>query len=316
MTSINDARLKTIDDVIKFIEDKSTKFYVIPMIEVVFTRIKTLRGNISTETEENVQSTKPTTETKKKVQSELAMATFSLAKPLRAYASSTGDIILRDLSLKSYRQLNRLNREDVKPVCSAIIKKADELKTQLAPFGVTTDMITAANTKLGLWDDWASAVNLKRASFNNNISDSDKAIREILMLMEEQLDPLVNSIPDEQDLVNEYNLTRKIIHPGRTVTQLYFLVLELEPDGERKPVYQADITARMTYTDKKGVTHQVERKGKTNIDGEVSFRPVRYGFYDWEVAKAGFAGAVGLQQRITQGRINRIEVLLIPEAGE
>ena len=30
MTSINDARLKTIDDVIKFIEDKSTKFYVIP----------------------------------------------------------------------------------------------------------------------------------------------------------------------------------------------------------------------------------------------------------------------------------------------
>lgn len=302
--------------VIIFILEKSGKFFVIPMIETVFTQIITLFGTVSIESFDSLQTTKATTSTKKKVQSELAMATFNLAKPLRAYAASTGNLLLLDMAKKSYSQLNRLNQEHVKPICSALISKADELKTSLEPFGLTPGMITTANEKMALWDIWSSAVKLKRAGISAGVSMENKVIRQIIALMESQLDPLVNSIPNEQEIVDKYNLLRQIDLPGRTVTQLLFQVMELRPNGVQVPVYQADIATRITYTDKKGVTRHVEKQGKTEIEGEVSFRPVRYGFYDWEVTKAGFVSAAGLQTRVTQGKINRIEVLLMPEAGE
>ncbi len=313
MTSINAARLKMITAVIKFYTENAARFNVIPMIETVFTVIISLKNSIDAELNDTLQKTNTTTENRKVVQAELALAVFILSNPLRSYASSIGDIILRKTAQRSFEQLNRLKMLDVQPVCSSIIKKADDLKTTLAPFGLSEDMITTANQKLGMWDDWRSATRLKQGVISTSIIDVDKAIREIIQLMEEQLDPMVQIIPNDSDLVEQYILARQIHHPGRTRTQLLFQIMQRNPNGELVPVYQADIATRLTYIDKNGVTRREEQHGKTNIDGEVSFRPVRYGFYDWEVTKAGFSGAVGVQERVTQGKINRIEVVLMPE---
>ncbi len=316
MTSYYDARLKMIRDVVKLYHDNEARFNVIPRIQTLFALIKILLNNIDDKLDDSLQSTKTTTETRKNVQEELAIITSKLGKVLRSYASSTGDIILSDLSRKSVYKLSRLNLNDVKPVCSAIISKANELQTPLAPFGLTADMIASANQQLALWEVWRSATKLKQGVISTSKLDVNTTIGEIVEIMKEQLDPVVELIPNDDSLISSYKLARQIIHPGRTRTQLYFLIQERKPNGELAPVYQASVSARMTFTDQKGVTHQVKLTGKTNIEGEVSFRPVRYGFYDWEVTKPGFSGAVGVQERIKQGKIHRIVVELLPAIDE
>lgn len=313
MTSMNAARLKMITTVIKLYIENTARFNIIPMIETLFTVIISLKNSIDAELDDTLQKTNTTTENRKIVQAELALAVFNLSNPLRSYASSMGDIILRKTAQRSFEQLNRLKMLDVQPVCSSIIKKADELKTTLAPFGLTEDMITTANQKLGMWDEWQSATKLKQGAISVSIVDVDKAIRDIVKLMEEQLDPIVQVIPNDKDLVDRYHLARKVDHPARTRTQLLFQIMQRNPNGELVPVYQADIVTRLTFIDNQGVTRQAEHRGKTDVNGEVSFRPVRYGFYDWEVTKAGFGGAVGVQERVTQGKINRMEVELVAE---
>lgn len=288
-----------------------TKFDVIPRIKTLFTDfIIPWNTTILAKSDEAGQTTKPTTEMKKKELNELVMAIVMLQSPLKSYAASIGDLVLKSLAGRTQKQLERLKLNEVETTCKAIIDKATDLQTELAPFGLTEDMLTVANDKLTIWKVWYTATVLKKGGISSSKDDVERLVNEIMTVLEEQMDPLVAVIPNEPDLQDLYANARIVVSPATTETQMHIQVNTRDGDGFLQPVYEADLTIRITYTDKNEVTHHKELTGKTDINGIMIFKPIRQGYYDIEVMKSGYHTYQLLQHRVKKGQISRVVVEL------
>lgn len=316
MTAKNDARLNMIAAVITLYNLTKAKFDVIPRIKFLFNELIIPKyAAIQLVLNGARQSTRDTTEMKNKEKEELAAAIFDIQKPLQSYAASIGDLVLKRLVGRTLRTLKRLKLDKVEDTCKAIIDKATSLQTELESYGLTQARITLAKDKLAAWKTWYTATAIKKGEIASSNTNVDKQIKVIMDILKEQLDPLVGVIPNDVETQQKYASARVITSPGRTVTQLQLPVMTRNGDGSLHPVCGATLNLRMTYTDKKKVTHHiVEHTGKTDIDGLATFKPLRQGYYDIEVLKAGYQPFTLLQIRVKKGQIGRIEVELLPEA--
>lgn len=309
MTSRVDARLKMVHAVIKLYDKFPSRFTVILKLLAFFTDLKALYALVTEKLTVAVEDTKSTTQMKNKVLGELALAVHELSLPLRGYAADKGDLVLEtEMKKATVSKLARTREELVETVCGNVIKKANDLKTEAADYGLTQAMITAAEEKMTLWKKWFNSTKLKRAEITTSLEEVDKLTGEMVKTLKERIDPLVYSIKSDTDLISQYEVARGVTAPGRKETQLQLLVQQRAGNGALVPIYQAHAHIYCTYMDKKGVSYVVEETAQSDIDGEIVFKPLHFGRYDVTITKEGFQPFRQLQVLVKRGQATRLEV--------
>lgn len=299
MNALIDAKINMYGAVNKLYTLNKADFDTVPAFEAAFEIFTIKYDNIKLNQQVADDTTKSSTSDKDKVKLELATATWKVADPVVAYADSIQDIILYDAMNVSVEMLNRTKEDRMEATCQDILDQATAVKLAAAPYGLTQAMLDAATALIPVWSSKASSPRLKRAAIHTATEQVVKQSGEMDNLLERQLDRMVNTLATTKpELVSQWYMARKVLKPGRTVTQVQFLVLNKDTT---EPIYQAT-----TMLTKGGITISTA----TNISGEALVKPLKEGLYDIRVTMPGYEDFVLLQYRVVRGKINRITVEL------
>lgn len=296
MNARQEAKLNMYRAVLQQSEENTQLIQSVPAFEAAMAAFKTSVAAVLSTVQQQLQVTSGATVSKAAAKKDLCTFTVDVAAAMFAYASATGNLVLKEQSRITLSELLRAKDEVLTPRCRNYFDLAKNNADALRDYGITEALITSFKNAL---DNYSTAVPTprnaiaQRAAYRKNLGELVKQADGIL---KERLDKLVKNFKTSGGAYyNAYKSNRTILNPGKTVTQLKISVTTgagtAIPGAELEVVEQGQVF-------------------KSNTKGNILVKPVSPGTYTLKISAPGYETQTLPEIKITMGQINSFPVNL------
>ena len=208
-------KLTMFEAVINYLEERTGIVNSIAEFAVSFTEFKTAAKSISEKEVERQTASAGKTNAKYSAEEELIDSTVDVGAGLFTYSRKNKIAESKELSDISERKLGRLKDVDLLNKCTQVYNAAKNVESELAPFGVTAELVEGLRSKiaafeLSIGDRNASAA--KRKGAGKTVVEMFNEADDIL---EEELDRFVDKFKTrDTDFYEGYYAARNIKNLG------------------------------------------------------------------------------------------------------
>lgn len=280
------------------LDANSALFASLAALVTAHTTLKAKIAAISSASEQQKTVTLGATPDKNFTREALRTTTVTNAGLLFAYAVSTNDIILQELSRLTYTDLKELKDDELAERAQTIHDNANTHIASLAPFGITAAVLTSYQT---LIDSYEVKAPIPRAKTSEQVALTEQVktlIKETDSLLKNTVDKLMlNFKISEPEFYNTYKAGREIIDIGHIPTQA-----------------SGEITDSVTGEELSGVLVEVigfPYSTNSDEDGEYGVKIPVPGTYSIRFSKTGYQTKTIDDVVITLGQTTSLDVQLI-----
>ena len=264
---------------------------------VMVTAVNSLKSGLDTLDAMNVAqkaSTKGITQTKEQAKTSMINLTYGHIMAGRAYATSIGDLKLKDTLNYRNSTLLRLKDKEVYDVSQVVFNALLPVIGDMDNYGATGATLDALKTSYITFGDMIGEPRTQKVITVEATKNIKDIINELRALNKDTLDPLMEQYKtSNKDFYDKYHLARKIIDIGhRTNT----IVTGVITDGSNNPVRKALVTMRTT-----------KKKKKTGVNGKYKFMYVKPGPFIIDVSAQGYSSA-SVKVTITEYEVNKLNI--------
>lgn len=275
MTAYQTAKLLMAKGVSAFLEENTAIISAVAAIVTAFDALKAKIIGIDDTAELNSLSIAGITTDKRNSKGNVCILTSDIAGMMSAYAAATGNNELKQETNLSVSKLKRKADAELIQTCQAIHDLANEIRTELADYGVTGAMISELQQKI---NEFAAEAPKPRTAISVR-----KTRREIINQQFDELDEILNDRLDalmgnfrtsHPEFYRTYFNLREIHDPATTPTQLKGVITD---NADNSLLKNAIITIV-----------ELNKTAKSDTQGEYLFKPVAFGTYSVTVTKEGY----------------------------
>lgn len=234
---------------------------------------------------------------KRTSKTQLCNATLIISKPMRAFATDTGDNALFDEVDYAFTELNRLRDDQIAPRCQIIHDRALANLPALGDYGITAEKLAVLQNEITGYTAQVPKPRSARADRSVQTANLAELFRESKKALKQMDDLIDNFATDHADFVRIYKDLRKVDKPSSTTTQL-----------------KGKVTNKSDGTAIKDATITIVEATKTansNSLGNYSIKPAPIGKFTIRVTKAGFTDFEAFDFDIKLGDITTLNVELM-----
>jgi len=296
-----DSKIKMFKALVALYLSKQVRFDVVAAMAAAMTvfqdRNTVIDGLLVLATED----TKPITQQRDALRPPLYLSAAVVARAICGYADSIGNLELKGDMNWTVGKLDDLTLDKLGPQCDAIYNKGKALLVQAGPHGLDQDKLDKLFADNAAWKAKESGTRNKLAAISEAKRQLADKIKENMALLTGQLDNMVFTQSEtDAELVGLWKqITTPVAFPT-TTTQAQVVVKD---KLSNLFVYEAEVQ----------LVNGVVKKAITNVDGEAIYKPIKQGYYQFNVTAPGYKPYQINQLRLFKGRINRLEVVLEPQ---
>jgi hypothetical protein len=213
MDAKQEAELNMQRGIEQHIDASTTIIAAVPAFPTAFNKLKGFNAQIVAGVGGQEATRTGFAKDKQTAESALIDTTLKTAKPLRAFASETGNNTLRDEIDIEFSDLNRLRDDQLAPRCQIIHDRASANLEALKDYGITAAKLQDLQNKI---DAFAAQVPKPRAARADrsvktvNLKELFRESRKVLTIMDDLIE---NFADDHPDFVKTYKNLREIDKP-------------------------------------------------------------------------------------------------------
>lgn len=295
MTSRQESKLNMYNATATFLVDNAAITATLPAFPAAVTALNNQIASIEAAAQTEAEVISGITVNKNDLKKSLAQLATTNAAALFAFASASGDAVLKEKARYSYSDLYKLKDDELSIICQNLHAEENAVLASLAPYGVTAatlttfqTMITDYSTEVPAPRNAASTRAAARQQLNDLFDETDE-------LLKEQVDKLaVQFKVSEPEFYNAYKSNRVILDAAQSATKV---------EGNIKQFESANPIAGV-QVDAEGTTYSTS----SDVNGDYSLKIPVPGTYNIIFKHVAFKEVVMKDIVVTLGQSTKLNV--------
>jgi hypothetical protein len=309
MNALQEAKLKMYRTTESYCNDNTAIIASNVAFQAAFNNFKTnIAAIISTAQADDVPLTGITMD-KNKSKQKLCRMTAETAGVIFAYAATVGDNTLKMEVDLTVSDLTRMREDSLAARCQNIHDAGVENLAALGDYGITQDALNSLQTAIDTYSADTPKTRTAISQRKTTTANLAALFDETDTLLKDRLDRLVQIFKAAHpEFVQAYEVTRRVVKPPTTVTQLKGIVTDKTTGA---PVKNATVTATPAPPEPPAINDPIPLTALSDAAGEYSFKPLPHDTYTVTVTALGFNNFEADNVDVKLGEINSLDVELV-----